>query len=118
MTEYEKLLSKTKVNSSAGVGISQENVNKRNNAQTAKSTAAKTKTVPTIKALGAGDYGASKTTRLDNVAKASAKSTAASYTNIHGQLMAPTGGLTIGQSAQAAIHKTTQAQAENEKYAR
>ena len=56
MTEYEKLLSKTKVNSSAGVGISQENVNKRNNAQTAKSTAAKTKTVPTIKALGASDY--------------------------------------------------------------
>ena len=114
MTEYEKLLSKTKVNSSAGVGISQENVNKRNNAQTAKSTAAKTKTVPTIKALGAGDYGAGK----DHVVKAGAYSTASSLANIRGQLLAPTGDLTMGQSAQAAIKGVSQSSAEKEKYNR
>ena len=114
MTEYEKLLSKTKVNSSAGVGISQENVNKRNNAQTAKSTAAKTKTVPTIKALGASDYGAGK----DHVVKAGAYGTASSLANIRGQLLAPTGDLTMGQSAQAAIKGVSQSSAEKEKYSR
>lgn len=114
MTEYEKLLSKTKVNSSAGVGISQENVNKRNKAQTAKSTVAKTKTVPTIKALGASDYGAGK----DHVVKAGAYSTASSLANIRGQLLAPTGDLTMGQSAQAAIKGVSQSSAEKEKYNR
>src|SRR5574344_383363 len=117
MTEYEKLLSKTKVNSSAGVGISQENVNKRNKAQAAKSTAAKTKTVPTIKALGAGDYGASKDTRLNNTVNAGIKSTQSSLANIRGQLLAPTGELTIGQNAQAAVHGISQQTAEAEKTA-
>ena len=51
--------------------------------------------VPTIHALGAGDYGASKRTRLDNTVNAGIKSTQASFANIRGQLLAPTGELTI-----------------------
>src|SRR5574344_2843271 len=70
-----------------------------------------------IKALGAGDYGASKRTRLDNTVNAGIKSTQASFANIRGQLLAPTGELTSGQNAQAAVHGISQQTAEAEKTA-
>lgn len=73
--------------------------------------------VPTIHALGAGDYGASKRTRLDNTVNAGIKSTQASFANIRGQLLAPTGELTIGQNAQAAVKGISQQTAEAQKTA-
>ena len=70
-----------------------------------------------IKALGAWDYGASKQTRLNNTVNAGVKSTQSSLANIRGQLLAPTGELTIGQNAQAAVHGISQQTAEAEKTA-
>src|SRR5574344_1638865 len=70
-----------------------------------------------IKALGAGDYGASKRTRLENTVNAGIKSTQASFANIRGQLLAPTGELTIGQNAQAAVKGISQQTAEAQKTA-
>jgi hypothetical protein len=60
-----------------------------------------------IKALGAGDYGANKTTRLDRMGEATLAGVAADYTNLHGLLMSPVGQLTMGQSAQGAVKGNT-----------
>lgn len=70
----------------------------------AKTTTKNTKQQPVeIKALGAGDYGASSDTRLDNMIRAAGYLSASGLAKMGSLLSGGTGELTIGQSAQAAI---------------
>jgi|GEM_PF-1658847 len=68
-----------------------------------------------IRALGAGDY---KNTKADEAINSAVYGTASSLTEIQRQLLAPTGELTIGQNAQAAVKGESQSAAEKEKAAR
>ncbi len=70
---------------------------------------------PEIKALGAGNYGADKDTRVDKVLRGAGESTAASYINTAATLAGGTGELTMGQSAQAAVKGQSQQKLEQEK---
>lgn len=84
-----------------------------------KKTAAKTlpkgtEKTANIHALGAGDY---TNTRIDRALNAALYGTVSSLGEINRQLLAPTGNLSIGQSAQAAVKGIPQAQLEKEKAA-
>lgn len=65
-----------------------------------------------INALGAGDYGASKSTRLDKVINAAISGTASAYKKAAADVMSPTGNLSMGESARAAINEAKTAKKE------
>lgn len=65
-----------------------------------------------INALGAGDYGASKSTRFDKVINAAISGTASAYKKAAADVMSPTGSLSMGESARAAIDEAKTAKKE------
>lgn len=65
-----------------------------------------------INALGAGDYGASKSTRFDKVINAAISGTASAYKKAAADVMSPTGNLSMGESARAAIGEAKTAKKE------
>lgn len=65
-----------------------------------------------INALGAGDYGASKSTRFDKVINAAISGTASAYKKAAADVMSPTGNLSMGESARAAINEAKTAKKE------
>lgn len=65
-----------------------------------------------INALGAGDYGASKSTRFDKVINAAISGTASAYKKAAADVTSPTGNLSMGESAQAAINEAKTAKKE------
>lgn len=65
-----------------------------------------------INALGAGDYGASKSTRFDKVINAAISGTASAYKKAAADVMSPTGNLSMGESARAAINEVKTAKKE------
>lgn len=70
-----------------------------------------------IQALGAGDYGADKETRVDNVLKAAFTGSGAGFAKTASLLSGGTGELTMGQSAQAAVKGQNQQELETKKKA-
>ncbi len=65
-----------------------------------------------INALGAGDYGASKSTRFDKVINAAISGTASAYKKAAADVMSPTGNLSMGESARTAINEAKTAKKE------
>ena len=65
-----------------------------------------------INALGAGDYGASKSTRFDKVINAAISGTASAYKKAAADFMSPTGNLSMGESARTAINEAKTAKKE------
>ena len=65
-----------------------------------------------INALGAGDYGASKSTRFDKVINAAISSTASAYKKAAADITSSTGNLSMGESARAAIDEVKTAKKE------
>lgn len=65
-----------------------------------------------INALGAGDYGASKSTRFDKVINAAISGTASAYKKAAADVTSPTGNLSMGESARAAINEAKTAKKE------
>ena len=65
-----------------------------------------------INALGAGDYGASKSTRFDKVINAAISGTASAYKKAAADSTSSTGNLSIGESARAAIDEVKTAKKE------
>jgi hypothetical protein len=65
-----------------------------------------------INALGAVDYGASKSTRFDKVMNAAISSTASAYKKAAADITSSTGSLSMGESARAAIDEVKTAKKE------
>lgn len=65
-----------------------------------------------INALGAGDYGASKSTRFDKVINAAISGTASAYKKAAADVTSSTGNLSMGESARAAINEVKTAKKE------
>ncbi len=65
-----------------------------------------------INALGAGDYGASKSTRFDKVINAAISGTASAYKKAAADIISSTGNLSMGESARAAIGEAKAAKKE------
>lgn len=76
---------------------------KKQTTSTAKTSEEKKHQPGDIKALGAGDYGASSDTRLDNIIRSAGYLSASGLAKMGSLLSGGTGELTIGQNAQAAI---------------
>ncbi len=77
-----------------------------------KGTANSIKSPVQIAALGAGDYGASNSTRLDKVINAAVSGSASGYKKLAADLTSSTGNLSMGESARAAINGVNQQEAE------
>ena len=77
-----------------------------------KGTASSIKSPVQIAALGAGDYGASNSTRLDKVINAAVSGSASGYKKLAADLTSSTGNLSMGESARAAINGVNQQEAE------
>ena len=77
-----------------------------------KGTASSIKNPVQIAALGAGDYGASNSTRLDKVINAAVSGSASGYKKLAADLTSSTGNLSMGESARAAINGVSQQEAE------
>ncbi len=80
-----------------------------------KGTANSIKSPVQIAALGAGDYGASNSTRFDKVLNAAVSGSAGAYKKLAADITSPTGNLSMGESARAAISGVSQQEAEAEK---
>lgn len=65
-----------------------------------------------INALGAGDYGASKSTRFDKVINAAISGTASAYKKAAADVTSSTGNLSMGESARTAIGEAKAAKKE------
>lgn len=76
---------------------------KKKSTSAAKTSEGKTHQPGDIKALGAGEYGASSDSRLDNIIRSAGYLSASGLAKMGSLLSGGTGDLTIGQSAQAAI---------------
>lgn len=76
---------------------------KKQTTSTAKTSEEKKHQPGDIKALGAGDYGASSDTRLDNIIRSAGYLSASGLAKMGSLLSGGTGELTIGQNAQSVI---------------